>query len=311
MLGSRSVRSLLIGMLLLASCGGGAATVSTTSSVVDPTIASSSTAPPDTTAAVRSSTTVVRRTTTTSVPVCATPATKGPVTVLAASSMVNAFTYVKSRFLADHPCVTDLIISYGSSATLAAQIVQGSPADVFVAASQSAMNTVTNAGLNVGPAATFARNKGEMMLYNGSGTSFMVATVEDLFRQGIRTGLCVTSAPCGSMADSILANARSAYSNSGLTRANVTSETASVEDLVTKIKIGELDAGIVYHSDCVQSQIVRSNIVCRDIPDNVNSSNAYLVAAVSNNTRAREFADYVASASFMSMIRSVYGFLAP
>ena len=304
--------ALFIAPLVLSACGGGAADPTTvelgtsTDQVVATSPTTTTVAPTTTVKTKRASTT-----TTTAAPVCATPATKGPVTVLAASSMVNAFTYFKARFLRDHPCVTDLVVSYGSSAVLATQIVAGAPADVFVAASQSAMNSVTNAGLNVGPAAIFARNKGEVMLYKGSGTFLTIATVEDLFRQGIRTGLCVVSAPCGSMADSILANARSVYANSGLVRANIRSETASVEDLVTKIKIGELDAGIVYHSDCVQAQIVRSNIECRDIPDNVNSSNTYLVAAVSNRAPAREFADYVASESFMSMLQSVHGFLAP
>ena len=221
---------------------------------------------------------------------------------------MNAFDRIKAQYLRDHPCTTDLIISYGSSATLAAQIVQGSPADVFVAASQSAMNTVTNAGLNVGPAVLFARNKGEIMVSNAS--TYPVSTVADLFQSGIRTGLCVASAPCGSLANTILANARTFHGNANISRANIASEAASVEDLVTKIELGEFDAGIVYHSDCAYEVPKRLGF-CVTIPDNVNSSNAYLVAAVSGSARAREFADHVASASFTSMIRSVYGFLAP
>lgn len=225
--------------------------------------------------------------------------------------MVNAFDAIKTEFLRDHPCVTDLIVSYGSSATLATQIVSGSPADVFVAASQSAMDTVTKAGLAVGQAVVFARNKAEIMVAPNSSLSTRVSTVADLARKDIKVGLCVATAPCGSMADAVLEKSRTYFGNAQLVRTKVAaSETSSVEDLVTKVELGEFDAGIVYHSDC-RHAAQQGSATCVAIPDNINSTNAYLVAVVSSRSVAREFADYVASDAFTSMLRSVYGFLAP
>ena len=303
----------VVASLLLVSCGASATTDTITATPTVLGTDATTTIPgavSPTTTGTRASTTTERRTTTTTAPVCADPSARGTVTVLAASSMMNAFESVRAAFLRDHPCVTELAISYGSSSVLAAQIVQGAPADVFVAASQSAMNTVTNAGMTVGAASLFARNKGAIMVAPGSSFAGRIATVADLFGGGIRTGLCVASAPCGSLANAILATARTVYSNAGLTRSNIASETPSVEDLVTKIELGEFDAGIVYLSDC-RYEVPRGLGTCVDIPDNVNSTNAYLVATVSTKPVAAEFAAYVASASFTSRLQYVYGFLAP
>ena len=103
----------------------------------------------------------------TTVPTCANPADRGAVTVLAASSMVNVLDELKDAWMSSHPCVTAVNISYGSSATLAAQVVSGAPADVFISASDATMNTVRNAGLAVIAPQVFARNKGAILLWPG------------------------------------------------------------------------------------------------------------------------------------------------
>ena len=62
----------------------------------------------------------------------------GPVVVFAAASLTEAFTRIGADFEATHPGTT-VMFSFGSSATLAAQIVEGAPADVFAAASPETM----------------------------------------------------------------------------------------------------------------------------------------------------------------------------
>ena len=241
---------------------------------------------------------------------CPDPSTAGVVTVFAASSMKYALAATKEQFLRGHPCATDLVVSYASSAVLAAQIVAGAPADAFVSASKASMDTVTNSSRNVGPAVVFARNSAEIMVWSGSDHAGRIATVADLFRKGIRTGLCVASAPCGALADTVLAKARATHGDPGLTRDRIASETASVEDLVTKIELGELDAGIVYRSDCRHEQpTVRAT--CVAIPDEINSTNEYLVAATSDRPVARQFAGFISSPSFGTHLQSAHGFLAP
>jgi molybdate transport system substrate-binding protein len=249
----------------------------------------------------------------TSEPGCSS-AEKGSLTVFSASSMVNVFNDVKAKYLASHPCTTDVIFSYGSSGTLAAQIVNGAPADIFVAASSAAMATVQNANpLKVAPS-TFAKNIAEIMMYSKSQFVGTIGTVQDLLdarSPSIKVGLCVTSAPCGSLADSVLVNARTAYSATNITRANIAdSEAPSVEDLVMKIQLGEFDAGIVYHSDC-QVAVSSAKAACISIPPSINSTTSYLVGQLNSTKRSSDFVAYLNSNGFQQVLQEKYGFLAP
>ena len=228
--------------------------------------------------------------------------------------MVNVFNDVKAQYLASNPCTTDIVFSYGSSATLATQIVNGAPADVFVSASAATMTTVQNAGVLKTTPSVFAKNLAEIMVYPKSQFMGMIGALQDLLdarSPGIKVGLCVASAPCGSLANTVLANARAAYSAPTLTRANVAdSETPSVEDLVIKIEMGEFDAGIVYHSDC-QYAIPGAKATCVEIPANINSSNSYLVAPLNTQKNSTDFVAYLNSYEFQHYAQWKYGFLAP
>jgi molybdate transport system substrate-binding protein len=196
--------------------------------------------------------------------------------------------------------------SYGSSATLAAQIVNGSPADVFVSASESTMNTVSDSGQAVNTT-LFARNSGEIMVNTASRFAKNVTNIESLSKSsnpGIKVGLCVATAPCGALADSILQKSGSTHS------ALADTESPSVEDLVSKIEMGELDAGIVYHSDCVSAQ-KNKRAVCVSIPADTNATNSYYVAALNTRNVTQQFVDFVSNATFTTSLQSKYGFLAP
>ena len=109
----------------------------------------------------------------------------------------------------------------------------------------------------------------------------------------------------------VLSNARTSLSRADLTRANIAdTETPSVEDLVTKVELGELDAGIAYVSDCVFAS-PRGLASCVELPDSINSSNNYLVAGLNTKANTVAFAEWIASFSFGSVLRTKYGFLQP
>ena len=237
---------------------------------------------------------------------CPDESKEGSLVVLAASSMAPVFANAEQQFLTDHPCVTNVSFSYGSSATLAAQIVNGSPADVFISASEKTMKTVTDKDRTVG-SILFARNSGEIMVspnakYEGQVTD--IASLADAVNAGIKVGLCVVTAPCGALADSILEKA-------GISRTAVAdTETPSVEDLVSKIEMGELDAGIVFHSDCVSAQNQKSS-KCISIPSDMNATTSYYVAALNSRAVSQQFAGFISSPSFIGTLQSRFGFLAP
>jgi molybdate transport system substrate-binding protein len=184
--------------------------------------------------------------------------------------------------------------------------VNGSPADVFVSASESTMNTVSDSGQAVNTT-LFARNSGEIMVNTASRFAKNVTNIKSLSKSsnpGIKVGLCVATAPCGALADSILqksGNTRSALADT---------ESPSVEDLVSKIEMGELDAGIVYHSDCVNAQ-KNKRAICVAIPSDMNATNSYYVAALNTRNVTQQFVDFVSNATFTTSLQSKYGFLAP
>lgn len=245
---------------------------------------------------------------------CAVGKTKGEVNVLAASSLSNILEEARGAFEKSHPCVTRLNISYGSSGMFAAQIVAGSPADVFLSASESTMETVRSAGLVTGEPRLFLRNRGMIMVSPRSGYSLSVRGVGDLLdsaNPGIKVGLCVASAPCGALANTVLRNAQKAAAQGDLVRSAVAdTEAPNVEDLVTKIQIGELDAGIVYESDCAYAR-PRGLATCVEIPAGINSTNSYLVAALNSRGNSADFVAFVTS-SYLSALATVkYGFLSP
>lgn len=248
---------------------------------------------------------------------CADPDARGGLVVLAASSLQQVLDAIKPEYLNNHPCVTSLAFSYGSSATLASQIVNGSPTDVFLSANSKTMKTVVANQLVVGEAVVFARNTGEIMISPTSTFSGKISNIQNLFSQQpeIQIGLCVASAPCGSLADTILTNAQFTYNDFKIARNNIDSESPSVEDLVTKIKMGELDAGIVFHSDCVGAKKGKA-ASCVEIPSEfngreLNTTSDYMIAAVSKKPLAQEFVKYVSSPSFVQTLQGEYGFLAP
>jgi molybdate transport system substrate-binding protein len=237
---------------------------------------------------------------------CPDESKEGSLVVLAASSMAPVFANAEEKLLAENPCVNNVTYSFGSSATLATQIVNGSPADVFISASEKTMTTVKDADKSLS-VYNFAKNVGEIMVNTDSkydGLITDITSLTDAVNPGIKVGLCVATAPCGALADSILEKA-------GISRQAIAdTESPSVEDLVSKIEMGELDAGIVYHSDCVNAQ-KNKRALCVSIPADMNSTNSYYVAALNSRNVTQQFVDFVSSPAFTTTLQSKYGFLAP
>lgn len=219
--------------------------------------------------------------------------------------MATVFEDIRDDFLAANACVSDVVFSFGSSATLAAQVVNGSPADVFVSASRSTMGTVTDAGITIGEPQLFARNDAALMVSTASSNADEIKEVVDLVDgrdRSVTVGLCVASAPCGTLADTVLGKA-------GITRSDVAdTEASSLEDLVTKIELGEVDAGLVYRSDCA---VKREAVRCVSIPAGQNGTTEYLVAALNRTPGARAWLAFLRSDGVAATLVDTYGFGAP
>ena len=78
-------------------------------------------------------------------------------TVFAASSLTDAFTEMGNNFKAAHSGV-DVVFNFGSSSTLATQLTEGAPADIFASANAKQMQVAVDGKRIAGKPKTFAKN---------------------------------------------------------------------------------------------------------------------------------------------------------
>jgi molybdate transport system substrate-binding protein len=174
-----------------------------------------------------------------------TTATTGParttLTVFAAASLQPAFDKIGQKLQGTNNIVTTF--SYAGTQTLTTQLTQGAPADVFASADVAHMTTIESGGLIRGQSTLFARNRLEIAVAKGNPKG--IHTLADLARSGLVVVLADPSVPAGK------------YAQQALAKAKVTVHPASLEQQVTgvlsKVALGEADAGIVYVSDIVTS----------------------------------------------------------
>jgi molybdate transport system substrate-binding protein len=212
-------------------------------------------------------------------------------TVFAAASLQPAFDKIGQQLKTQNNITTTF--SYAGTQTLTAQLQQGAPADVFASADTAHMTTVQNAGLIVGAPRIFAHNRLEIAVERGNPKG--IHSLADLARAGLVVVLADPSVPAGK------------YAQQALTKAHVTVHPASLEPQVTgvltKVALGEADAGIVYVSDVVTSGKVDGVT----IPDDQNVIADYPIAALSsaqNMTGAQTFITYVLSTAGQAILKA-------
>ncbi|MBW9092438.1 molybdate ABC transporter substrate-binding protein [Microbacterium jejuense] len=171
----------------------------------------------------------------------------GELTVYAAASLHGAFDELAAQFERRHPSLDVQPITYDGSSTLATQIVEGAPADVFASADEKNMRTVVDAGLASEPE-LFASNT--LVLIVPAGDPGGVTGLGDLADPALTVVLCAAAVPCGAASTTLLANA-------GVT-ASVDSYEQNVTAVLTKVAAGEADAGLVYVTDAATTDEVES-----------------------------------------------------
>jgi molybdate transport system substrate-binding protein len=124
-------------------------------------------------------------------------AVNGQITVFAASSLTDAFNEMKSNFEQAHPGTT-VVFNFSGSSTLAAQIMQGAPAEVFASADQPQMQKVVEADTTAGKPTIFARNKLEIVVPKGNPGK--VKSLADFSRPELKIAICAPEVPCGAAA---------------------------------------------------------------------------------------------------------------
>jgi molybdate transport system substrate-binding protein len=222
----------------------------------------------------------------------------GSITVFAASSLTGTFTQLGAEFEKAHPGTT-VKFDFGSSGDLATQIDQGSAADVFASAAPKNMQTVISAG-NAKSSQNFVKNIAEIAAAPGNPAG--IASLADLAKSGVKVALCVPTAPCGVLAQTVLKNA-------GVSVTPAASE-PDVKSTLAIVETKEVDAGIVYVTDV---KAAGAKVVGVPIPAAQNGTTEYPIAALAhskNSTLAAAFVSYIQS-SVGQQVLTAAGFQAP
>ena len=223
----------------------------------------------------------------------------GKVVVFAATSLTDAFDKIGAQFEKANPGVT-VKFNYNGSSSLATQITQGAPADVFASAAPSNMKTVTDAGLASGTPQIFAANSGEIMVETGNPMN--IKSVKDLANPAVKVVVCAPEVPCGKVATAV-------FKNAGVTVKPVSQE-QNVGGVVTKVTLGEADAGIVYVTDVKANEGKADGVA---IPADQNDITEYPIVQVRgapNSSAATAFISYVLGPAGQQVLAS-FGFLPP
>jgi molybdate transport system substrate-binding protein len=221
------------------------------------------------------------------------------VTVFAAASLTAAFTEIGEAFMVDHPDA-EVTFNFAGSSALVAQITEGAPVDVFAAADLANMDKLTDAGLEAAVPVVFAANLAEIIVEPGNPQG--ITGVADLADPDLVVVQCAPEVPCGAYAEQI-------FDNAGVT-VTPSSFEENVKAVVTKVTLGEADAGIVYRTDVIAAGDDAAGVA---IPADVNVVADYPVVALAdapNPDGGRVFIDFVLGPAGQQILAS-HGFDSP
>ena len=216
--------------------------------------------------------------------------------VFAAASLTAAFTEIGQRFTNANGG-TEVTFNFAGSQALATQIQQSAPADVFASADLTNMDKVKDL---VGTPQNFASNLLRIVVEKGNPKG--VKGLRDLANPDLKVVLAAPDVPAGKYAAQILGKA-------GVTVKPVSQED-NVKAVVTKVSLGEADAGIVYVTDVTAGGDKVEGV---DIPEEQNVTATYPIVTVKASkaqAEARKFMDLVLSDQGQQVLKK-FGFLPP
>jgi len=132
--------------------------------------------------------------------------------------------------------------SFGGSNTLAAQIQQGAPADVFASANTTLPQQLYTKGLCSKPV-VFTRNTLVVVVPKSNPAD--ITSVYALTRRGLKVVVAAPGVPVGSYTLQVLKN----MNLTAAVQRNVVSQETDVREVLSKVALGEADAGFVYSTD--------------------------------------------------------------
>ena len=185
----------------------------------------------------------------------------GTVLVHAAASLATPFEAIAADLEAAHDIEVEL--NFAGSQQLVAQLEQGAPGDVLATADEESMDDAVAAGLVRGAPREFASNSLAIIVSRQS--TRKVASITDLAKPNTKVALAAPEVPAGRYS-------REVFKRAGV-KVTPSTEELSVKGVVSKVELGEVDAGVVYLTDARSAK----NVEVVTIPSDVNVEAVYPV----------------------------------
>ncbi len=234
------------------------------------------------------------------------PEDAGTVTIFAAASLTDAFTEVETVLEVANPEL-DIVNNFAGSQALVTQLTEGAPADVAALAANTAMTNAIEANVISGEPQTFVENV--LTLVVPADNPAGIESAADLAKPGIKLVIAQEDVPVGGYTRESICNMAAdtaTYGDDFVTAVagNVVSQEENVRAVLSKVALGEADAGIVYTSD------VTNDVVAIEIPEAVNELASYPIAPVAggNQDAATAYISFILSPDGQAILES-YGFI--